>query len=290
MSKIYVYPYTTGSESARLLADRLDALRIRLENSTYVHKPDNIVVNWGSSSCPHPCLNPSHLLKDTVNKLRFFRKMSELGLRSSLPNYWTDASEIPQSAYPVLCRTKVEGMDGAGIVIANNREELVSAQLYTKLIEGCTEYRVTLFKGYGVTDVQLKKERASAVNPHPFIKTYANGWGFVRVHTFPVELTEFASKILDATGLDFAGLDIVRTPTGHFKVLEVNSAMGLEGQALDNFAKAVEWYVDKRNGDMVIQATQHAEDAEEEPMHIKIQEALDSHNYAEVIRCAAQMI
>lgn len=246
--KLYVYPYTTASESAKLLAEELDAKRIKLQNSEYEHKAGNLVINWGNGNCPHPCLNPPSALKDTINKLSFFRLLNGKGLDDALPNYWTSIYDVPDSAFPVLCRTTLEGRDGDGIVVANNRQELVNARLYTKLERESREFRVTVFKGYGVTDIQRKSVRSSfSGTAHPFIKTYANGWGFQRINNSqaPAGLAEFAIKVLDATGLDFAGLDIILTNDGKFKVLEANSAMGLEGEAVKRFADAVRWYVNK---------------------------------------------
>lgn len=246
MTKLYIYPYSSGSESAKLLAERLGAKRIKLTNSEYVHKDNHLVINWGNSNCPYPGLNPGPILKETVDKLKLFRLLTKKGLREYLPNYWTHPDDIPDNAFPIFCRTTTKGCDGAGIVIANNREELVNAPLYTAALKDTTEYRVTILKGYGITDIQTKLPRAGQ-DPHPLIKTYANGYGFQRK---PVDkydesvLTAFAAMILTATGLDFCGIDVLYK-NGECYILEVNTAMGLEGDALERFARGIEALVEK---------------------------------------------
>lgn len=248
IKKIFIYPYTTHSESAKLLANRLGALRIRLQNSVYEHSPENLVINWGNSNCPYPCLNSSSSLNNTIDKLRLFRLLMNAGHGDILPQYWTNSLDIPNSAFPVMCRTKTQGHDGDGIVVALNRNGLVDARLYTQYVGHEEEYRVTFFKGIGVTDIQTKRERAGATVDCPMIKTYSNGFGFQRLTVDPLlqkRLTELCEKVCKATGLDFFGLDVLSSNVlgTQLTLLEVNSAMGLEGQALEKFAQAVEKYV-----------------------------------------------
>lgn len=247
MSNLYIYPYNSNSESAKLLAERLGAKRIKLQNSEYVHKEDNFILNWGNSNCPYTSrvLNPGSAIKNTVDKLDFFRKMVANGFSQHIPTYYTNPADIPICDFPVLCRTSTTGMDGAGIVVARNRDELVAAPLYTKYIGNSTEYRVTIFKGE-VTDIQTKLPRAGE-SFDPIIKTYANGWGFQRLPVPPHirdKIVEVAKIALEVAGLDFGGVDVVRSGSlGRAFVLEVNTAMGLEGQALERFAEAVERYL-----------------------------------------------
>lgn len=246
MTKLYVYPYTSASVSAKLLAERLGVKRIKLQNSEYSHKKDNLVINWGNQHCPFAenVLNKGSCISKTVDKLSFFRLMVKNNLEGIIPKYWTNPDDIPNNAYPVFCRTTTTGCDGAGIAIANSISEIVEAPLYTQAISSGQEYRVTIFKDT-ITDIQTKLPRAGE-EPHPLIHTYSNGWGFQRK---PVGnpareyLEQTARDVLSATGLDFMGMDVILAPSGKCFVLEVNTAMGLEGQALEKFAQAVEEYV-----------------------------------------------
>lgn len=286
--KIYVYPYSSKSESAKLLAERLGAKRIRLQNSEYQYSPDHLVINWGNSYCPYPCLNSGDILQETVDKLKFFRKTNRRGYGHLLPNYWTDPDDVPDDAFPIFCRTEVKGHDGSGISIANNRKELLLAPLYTQAIRSGTEYRVTVFRDYGVTDIQTKLPRIGVEQSSEMIKTYSNGWGFQRK---PIEdhlqgvLENLAEEVLDATEMDFCGIDVIVAPNGTPRVLEVNSAMGLEGQALEKFAEAVEWYAKEHFGTLPEPQPQPAPPTED-----PIITAVRAENWADVIRIAAGRI
>lgn len=289
--RIFVYPYQSASESAKLLADALDAKRIRLQNSTYEYREDDLIVNWGNSNCPYPSLNSAEALKRSINKLSCFRYLRGQGF-DTIPNYWTSPEDIPASAFPIFCRTEVEGHDGSGIVVAMCREELVPAKLYTSQVAG-TEYRVTVFKGE-VTDIQTKLPRNGVAVLSQQVRTYANGWGFQRRDLPPGVgdvITELARDAIRILGLDFAGCDIVYNPMQQKAyLLEVNSAMGLEGGALDRFASAVLRY--KRDLEQkIIEATPAPAPvpawAVDDVVYSTICDAAMDKNWMEVIRIAA---
>ena len=46
---MFIYPYKTGSNSAKLLSNAVGAKRIKLENSLFKGSPEKRVVNWGNS-------------------------------------------------------------------------------------------------------------------------------------------------------------------------------------------------------------------------------------------------
>lgn len=283
--KLYIYPYSSGSESAKLLAEKLNAKRIKLQNSEYVHGENNLVINWGNSNCPHTenTLNQGVAIKNTVDKLRFFRLMVQKGLSGYLPPYWTNSADIPDEAFPVFCRTTTTGLDGAGIVVAHNRGELAPADLYTSLVKDTTEYRVTVFRGK-VTDIQTKLPRLGET-PHEFIRTFSNGWGFQRKPVAPAveqKIVQAAKAALDAAGLDFGGVDVLYNGSKAV-ILEVNTAMGLEGGALERFAEAVTTYV----AEITPAASETPLRASED---LPIYQALDEGRYTDVIRLAIMRI
>lgn len=291
--RLYVYPYNSASESAKLLAEAIGAKRIRLQNSTYQYKEGDLIINWGNSNCPYPSLNSAEALKRSINKLSCFRYLREQGF-DAIPDYWTNASDIPASAFPIFCRTEVEGRDGSGIVVATSRSELVDAKLYTRRVSG-TEYRVTVFQGE-VTDIQTKLPRNGVQTLSYDVKTYANGWGFQRK---PVEkhveeiITSLAADAIRTLGLDFAGCDIVYDMLAQRAyLLEVNSAMGLEGGALDRFASAVLRYKQGLEQKAVesLPDPDHVSRNEPYPIFDCVCNAMREGDWAHVIRLAADMI
>lgn len=288
MSKLFIYPYASGSESAKLLSERLDAMRIKLQNSSFVNAPDKIILNWGNSNCPYQganVLNQPSAIRQTVDKLKFFRLMMQKGLSGYLPTYFTNKEDIPDEAFPIFCRTTTTGLDGAGIIIAANRAELVPASLYTSFIKDTMEYRVTVFKGE-VIDIQTKLPRVGQ-SAHPMIRTYGNGWGFQRktvLSTVEAKIKAAAGAALSAAGLDFGGVDVLYdTLKGRACVLEVNTAMGLEGDALERFCKAVEGYVLSLQPPAPVAPPSP-------PVNDPIMTAIKDGQWAEVIRIAAGML
>src|SRR3546814_3666736 len=61
----------------------------------------------------------------------------------------SDLEDIPDEAFPIVCRTVLSGHSGVGIVIADNRDDLVPANLYVKYVKKKEEYRVHL----GILDI-----------------------------------------------------------------------------------------------------------------------------------------
>src|SRR3546814_5500349 len=66
-----------------------------------------------------------------------------------LCKFLTKKEDIPDEVFPIGCRTVLAGHSGVGIVIADNRDDLVPANLYVKYVKKKEEYRVHL----GILDI-----------------------------------------------------------------------------------------------------------------------------------------
>ena len=53
----------------------------------------------------------------STNKLHFFRKVTEEGFQDLIPEWWEREEDIPDNAFPIVCRTVLTGHSGAGIII-----------------------------------------------------------------------------------------------------------------------------------------------------------------------------
>ena len=76
--RTFILSYNPFSESAKQLSYGLEIRRIKLTNTKYVPKPDDLLINWGNSSPPFSedsvnWLNRPSKLREITNKLRFFR-------------------------------------------------------------------------------------------------------------------------------------------------------------------------------------------------------------------------
>lgn len=255
-----VYPYKQGSKSAKELASALKGRVLRLQGSAYVPADSDPVINWGNQS-PLPYILPFlrwngdiNALQSASNKRSFFENMADT---SVIPHFWTNRNNIPSDAYPVVCRTLLNSHSGNGIVIANTPEELVNAPLYVEYVKKKDEYRVHLgrcrvFVGgddHSETDngwststsiiaVQRKARRTEHENPNWQIRNLANGFVYVRNNVNPPAAVVEAAKIaFSKFNLDFGAVDVIWNDNAKRAfVLEINTAPGLEGQTITDYA------------------------------------------------------
>lgn len=237
-----IYPYKRGSRSARVLADALNGRVLRLENSNYVERQRDTIINWGSSNRDIPynnVLNRPERVNTAGNKLFAFTALRDT---CSIPDYWVRREEIPDEAFPIVCRTILTGHSGAGIVIADTREELVDAPLYVKYVKKRDEYRIHVGKREELTSIISIQRKAvrngERENANFRIRNVDNGFVFVRNDVVPPSaVLEQAKAALCALGLDFGAVDVIwneRQEKAY--VLEVNCAPGLEGQTVQDYA------------------------------------------------------
>lgn len=237
-----IFPYKLASISAKRLANALGVLRVK---PSYNARRKDVIVNWGNSFPPHwrwmeQDLNKPHAIHLACNKLEAFKHL-QFNSFTDLPVWSTDRQEIYELANgrDIYCRTTVTGHSGRGIVIATNNYDIVDAPLYTLATKHKHEYRVHVFKDK-VLDVQMKRKRNGSLGGTG-IRNHANGWIYARAEIAPPE--ELLSSSLEAVrllGLDFGAVDIGhRLIDNKFFVFEVNTAPGLVGSTLDNYANAI---------------------------------------------------
>ena len=253
--RIRVLPYRKGSKSAKALAEALGGKVLRLEGSTFSPRKRDLIINWGNGSPPGPpnCYNTFNWkgLAQVTDKLKFFNKM-KAECPEIIPNFYTEKEDIPDDKFPIVCRTILSGHSGAGIVVANNRDDLVDAPLYVEYKKKKDEYRVHVGtisdkNGYPYSEggpyteviaVQRKARRTDCENPNWQIRNHSNGFVFVRNNVSPPALVlEAARKAFEASSLDFGAVDVIwNEHEGKAYVLEINTAPGLEGQTVTDYA------------------------------------------------------
>src|ERR1700747_1132157 len=113
MKKYRILPYKQGSRSARALADALAGLVLKLEGSRYRRKfRDTIVLNGGNNNPRADLTMLNARVEHATNKLAFFQRLEGLELT---PAFWVRQEDIPDEAFPIVCRTVLNGHSGAGI-------------------------------------------------------------------------------------------------------------------------------------------------------------------------------
>lgn len=245
--EMFVYPYRSGSKSAKRLAEALGAKRIKLLNSKFKESPPKVVLNWGSSSCPYECLNDASAVSVASDKLLSLKQLSLSGV--SVPEWTTDrqiASGWLTEGYTVVCRGKLNGSSGEGItLVTGESEELPSVPLYTKYTKKKDEYRVHVFDGK-VIDVQRKMRKKDVPDDEVDwqIRNLAGGFIFGREGVDPsYTILETSVSAVNSLGLLFGAVDIGSHPEEGPRVYEVNTAPGLEGSTVDSYVKAIREYL-----------------------------------------------
>lgn len=263
MGRFFILPYKMASEGGKALADALGGLRIRLLNSEYRYQEGDCIVNWGNGdssiylSLPelhdHPVmLNPN--VNICINKKKFFERMQ--GHNIVPPFAFSRDEALRHLQFPIVCRTTVEGADGQGIVIAENSEQLVSASLYTQLMEKTAEYRVHLGRTFNgdIVLIAAQKKRVAAYGRQ------REGhderiWTGENVFLDYLEPNELPRHIFDVTKrsmelmpeLHFGGFDVIDTASWGARVVEVNSAPMLTPVVTEKYAKFIRQYVADRD-------------------------------------------
>jgi glutathione synthase/RimK-type ligase-like ATP-grasp enzyme len=234
------YVYTPRpSKSARALARALKGRRVR-ELSKVGH--GDIVINWGNSQCNFEptVLNWGHFVGMFANKRIAFDKFKAAGV--PIPNYATTKEGVTWKGDTVV-RHKLTGHSGEGIEMVRAGDELPDAHLYVEYIKKEQEYRVHVGR-LGTDTVIIAVQRKARRKDIPDeqvnwqVRNHKNGFIFAREgFTVPDGVLGVCKSALLASGLDFGAVDVIyNAKEGKAYVLEINTAPGLEGQTIEDYA------------------------------------------------------
>lgn len=205
-------------------------------------KPEDLVVNWGSSK-PLPrkvetLLNKPDSVKRAINKLLTFSYMHV----NEIPTvaWTTDVYEAMCWQSKVVVRHSVDSSGGRGIEIVDKDQPLPDAPLYTRYEPyRRAELRVHVFMGK-LIDIQRKIRDPKREPATWAIRNHGNGFIYAREHVvWRPELAELAIRAVGALGLDFGAVDMLECKDGTYKLLEVNTAPGLVGATLTKYVEAI---------------------------------------------------
>src|SRR5579859_3112423 len=194
---LVLLPYKIGSNSARELALSMEKLlnyRVRRlftdrPNPTFVAKPWHKIINWGNSHTiqvadggSQQVVNKFEAVRNASNKLSTFNLLKgKDGIR--IPEFTSDRNVAEQwinSKFTVVCRTKLSGHSGDGIVLASTLADLVPAPLYVQYVKKQKEFRVHVAFGE-VIDVQEKRKRNDYEGDTNFqVRNHHTGWVYCR--------------------------------------------------------------------------------------------------------------
>lgn len=253
--RFMILPYKMQSEGAIAIAEALDGLRIRLQGSEYTYREGDCVINWGNgdsaSYLPVPegvMLNPN--VNICINKKTFFERMQ--GHNIVPPFAFSKAEAMRHFTYPILCRTRIEGADGEGCVIADEPDQMVNAPLYTQLLEKTAEYRVHLGRTFAGEVVLIAAQKKRVISNHAVDPRIWTGEAVVLDYLEPHELPRHVFDVTKRSmelmpELHFAGFDTIDTTVHGARVVEANSAPMMTPQVTRKYVEFFNQYVADRD-------------------------------------------
>lgn len=154
-----------------------------------------------------------------------------------------EAAKMIEAGFSVVCRTKLRGKGGDGIIIVDTVEQLVDAAVYVQYQKKTNEYRVNLFKGE-VVCVREKRKRKDYEAPEGRdgrVRSHGNGYVFCTPLQPPHEdIIALAKEACKITSSDIVGVDVAYfKKTNYAFLLEVNSAPGMEGLTVEEMRDAI---------------------------------------------------
>ena len=251
-----VYPYKMSSASGRVLARALNTKRV-YPNRRYHHQLGHLIINWGNSILPSwfanngttHWVNLPENVRVAANKHASFLKLRNENVR--IPLFTADADEAQEWNSSVVVRHSLHGRGGAGVEVVSQGDELPAAPLYTKYLGRRDEFRVHVINRDPIL-VQKRSHPHNATDINWQVRSCENGWIMRRDFADPPEalapLVEEAIKAVGALNLDFGAVDLaIPQSDGLPYVLEVNTAPGLVGTTIEEYAAAFRTHYNLRS-------------------------------------------
>lgn len=193
------------------------------------------LIRWGSSTgvryIPNEdTINYKSKVSQNTNKYRAMQIMDEEGV--PVPPFSRDPHDLE---YPMLGRSRnhSQGTD-INLILQQRDIDLTSNYFYVQYTPTELEYRVHVFQGE-VFKVHEKRLRNEADN-HPYIRNSGTGWVFLNPRARPPE--DWVSiEAVDALGLDFGAVDVIRGEDGTEYVLEVNTGPSCDPANLERYGE-----------------------------------------------------
>lgn len=245
----FIYSHNPGSQGAKALAEALGVRRIKHVGSRVRCGPRDTVINWGHAGAlpdhvrgAGVVLNSPDRVRLAANKLAFF---NHVGNNARCVPFTTDPAVARGWNSKVVCRHTLNGHSGEGIEIIEPGVDIPQAPCYTKYIVKESEWRIHVVNGVVIDSTRKIRDPDFVGEPNWAVRNHQGGFIYARNSGQPSEdVVAQAVAAMEAVGLDFGAVDVmVSKPTrAHPErlayVLEINSAPGLVGTTVQNYAGA----------------------------------------------------
>jgi glutathione synthase/RimK-type ligase-like ATP-grasp enzyme len=216
---------------------------LRRVPAAYVRKGGTII-NWGSTD-QYPLyrvvrwINRPSAVRRASDKREFFAAMRDNQNVVEATELRSVAETWREQGHVVVARTLTRSSGGAGIqlVTPQNTGPMPVAPLYTKYFNAAREYRVHVIHEHTLVQQKRRRNGVEPVNQH--IRNAGPEWVFCVDNVTPptAALVAECSAVVCELGLDFGAVDVRQKRDGSFKILEVNTAPGIEGTSLQFYAE-----------------------------------------------------
>lgn len=216
MSILVISP-SIAQESAQSLAEALEAEYMNpYETKRRKFLKYDVVVNYGfSRNIVGNIINTPAAVNIARDKIECFTRLRNVVPTVLMTTEREVAEKWIRSGRIVVARDRIKGDNGKGLNYCRTLKELAActeAKFFTRYIHHTNEYRVNVWRGKVVSVYDkihktghFKFNLVQGQNNHP-------------------QLAMFAEAVHKATGLDWFGMDLIRTEKGTLFFLEVNSA------------------------------------------------------------------
>lgn len=245
-----IVSYQRHSASSRHLARELDWRRRYFEDGHILPSPipQGLVVNWGCTGNfnldpRREIINLPTSVARAVDKKATFVVLSEAGIPTlKFTESQEEANRWSRNGTSVFCRRLLRGSGGDGIILCKAGEQVPAGfRLYTRHFKCDRELRIHILKDSVIDITQKKRANNAPENPLAYyIRSYSNGWIFARENILPVprEIIDACKKAISVLGLDFGAVDVRVRDDGSFRILEINTAPGIEGTTAAKYVEA----------------------------------------------------
>lgn len=246
----FLYSHNPKSEGARELAKALKIRRIKPQGSAFIPSIDKTIINWGSSALPEGylkarVLNQPEKVATSSNKLLAFKELQQTVRSVPFTTELETVKEWLSEGFSVCARTILNSSSANGLFIFDGIETFINAKLWTKYIKKKDEFRVHVI-GKDVILVQRKAFKKENVNENSQIdkriRNLDNGYIFSRNDfSVPGDILKQSIESIKTLGLDFGAVDVLwNEKQQQAYVLEVNTAPGLQGSTIEDYANGFE--------------------------------------------------
>lgn len=212
--KIIVIAPPVCRESGRKLAKLLDC---KFTDVDYIaqQKQNTLIFNYGMGylkNGKNAIINSVDAINTCCDKLETLRCFTRSGVKTleytpsrKLAKSWFQKDDV------VVVRKQLDGKANAGLIVAENEEEIVAAPLYTRYYFHKKEYRVTVFRGV-VAGIYEKVE-------------IDGSWHLLHENKRPChkKMIWDALKAAKELEIDYVGFDVLYNSANDYKFIEANS-------------------------------------------------------------------